>query len=359
MIEFDNDFIELDNSLAIGDKYHYTVGYWGSQELYVEGKVVFNDGVTAVIKVTDSYDECWVQLLYYFEVQQYIPSFYDAEAEKLTEYLCLDVETEYNLFFRDPETDAIMLQHYDEEGNFSLIPADVSEFHKERIKKELIYKLTLMEAQEKAETEKSKKRHGGLIIIDLQGLAIDKMYAEYDKQKGNPSSDEMLNYSLTRSLHWLNNRNCAILTAWRGNYSKAENSNRNQELQNSLRSLGYGVIRVKGCYAEVGKPIGKENSFLVFDLEDTPDFKEKIYEQSERYEQDCFLYKSLDEEVAYLIGTNDHFGKGKIITAGTLRINSNNSENFSEVASGRVSFEKVTHTENEKQLDTDWQNEQE
>ena len=103
-----------------GNKYHYTVGYWGSEEFYVEGNVVFNDGVTAVIKVTDSYEECWFQLLYYNEVKQYIPSFYDAEAEKLTEYLCLDVETEYNLFFRDPDTDAIMLQHYDEEGKDSL-----------------------------------------------------------------------------------------------------------------------------------------------------------------------------------------------------------------------------------------------
>ena len=340
MEEFEDNPIKSDDSLSIGQKYHYTVGEIMDQEIYIEGNVVFNDGVTAILKVTYRFHECWFEILYYDEVRHFIPLFIDAEAQRQTEYMCLDVETECNLFYRDPDTDVIMLQHYDEEGNLSFIPADASEFRMERIKKKLIYELTLREAQKKSKTEKSKKQHSTLIIIDLQGLAIDKMYAEYDKLKGNPNSDDTLSYSLNRSLYWLSNRNCAILTAWRGSYTKAENNRRNQELQNSLRNLGYGVIRVKGCYAEVGRPVEKENSFLVFDLDDTPDFKDKIFEQSELYEQDCFLYKPLDEEVAYLIGTNDDFGKGKIITAGAMRINSMDAENFSEIASGRVSFEK-------------------
>lgn len=340
MVEYEDNLTELKDNLSIGNKYHYTVGEMCGEELYVEGTVVFNDGVTAILKVTYRYGECWFEILYYNEVRRFIPLFLDTEAQRQTEYICLDVETECNLFYRDPDTGVIMLQHYDDEGNLSFIPADVYEFRMERIKKKLIYELTLREAQNKEKGEISKKQYGTLIIIDLQGLAIDKMYAEYDKQKGNPSSDDTLSYGLNRSLFWLNNRNCAILTAWRGSYTKAENNRRNQELQNSLRNLGYGVIRVKGCYAEVGRPVEKENSFLVFDLDDTPDFKDKIFEQSERYEQDCFLYKPLDEEVAYLIGTNDDFGKGKIITAGALRINSMDAENFSEIASGRVSFEK-------------------
>ena len=342
-----------DDDLSIGKKYHYVAGEMCGEELYVEGEVVFNDGVTAVIKVTDRYPECYFEILYYHEVKRFVPSFYDSEAERLTEYLCIDVETECNLFFRDPDTGDIMHHHFDEDGNHSLIPAEPFEFCANSFKKLFKQNLAKLEEEEKTKAEEAKKKYGTLIRVYILGNVIDDMYAEYDKQKGNPPSDDTLNYSLNRSLYWLNNRNCAILTAWRGSYSKAENNHRNQELQNSLRNLGYGVIRVKGCYAEVGRPVEKENSFLVFDLDDTSDFKDNIYEQSERYEQDCFLYKPLDEEVAYLIGTNDDFGKGKIIPAGALRINSNDAENFSEVASGRVSFEKDSPTVKEKQLDTD------
>jgi len=340
MMEYNDNTLEFGNSLSIGSKYHYTVTYWGDEELYIEGIVIYNDGVTAVIKTGDLLGECWFQILYYHEVRQYIPSFRDTEAQRNTKYLCIDVETEDNPFFRDPDTDTIMLHHYDEDGNHSFIPADASKFRMERIKKLFIQHFEEWEKKEKAKEEAAKKKYGALIRVYILGDAIDDMYNDYDKQKGNPSSDETLSYSLNRSLHWLNNRNCAILTAWRGNYSKKENNHRNKELQNSLRNLGYGVIRVKGCYAEVGRAVEKENSFLVFDLDDTPDFKDKIYEQSERYEQDCFLYKPLDDEVAYLIGTNNDFGKGIIITAGAMRINNDDAENFSEIASGRVSFER-------------------
>lgn len=340
MTEYDDDSLEFDNSLSIGNKYHFTVGELCGEELYIEGDVVFNDGVTAILRVTFMYEECWFQTLYYHEVKLFIPTFYDAEAERLTEYLCIDVETEENLFFRDPDTGKIMLHQYDEENHHFLIPADASKFRMERIKKLFIYQFEEWEKDKKEKEDAAKKKYGCLIRVYVLGNAIENMYDEYDKHKGNPSSDETLSYSLNRSLHWLNNRNCAILTAWRGNYSKKENNHRNKELQNSLRNLGYGVIRVKGCYAEVGRAVEKENSFLVFDLDDTPDFKDKIYEQSERYEQDCFLYKPLDDEVAYLIGTNNDFGKGIIITAGAMRINNDDAENFSEIASGRVSFER-------------------
>ena len=85
--------------LSLGQEYRYYV----DDEVYVEGKVVSNDGVTAIIKVTDRYGEGFFQILYYKEVRQYFPAFRDDEAERLTEYLCLDIETECNLFFREPE----------------------------------------------------------------------------------------------------------------------------------------------------------------------------------------------------------------------------------------------------------------
>ena len=317
--------------LSLGQEYRYYV----DGEVYVEGKVVSNDGVTAIIKVTDRYGEGFFQILYYKEVRQYFPAFRDDEAERLTEYLCLDIETECNLFFRDPESDAIMLQYFDENDKFSPIPADVFKFRMERIKKKLIFELKKMEDAEK---EKAANLTAPLVNVDVSSSALDDMYNDFDKERGN--EDEKFEYSLNRSVHWLNNRNCAILTAWRGNYNRSENNKRNQELQQALREFGFGVIRVKGCYPEIGKEVDKENSFLVIDLEDTPDFREIIYEHSERYEQDNFLYKPVDEEKAYLIGTNDNYGKDKVEYIGVLHINKYDAEQYSEIGSGRISFEK-------------------
>ena len=313
--------------LSVGQLYRYYVDY----EVFVEGRVVSNDGVTAIIKVTNRYGEGYFEIIYYKDMHQFFPSFRDSEADALTEFLCLDVETESNLFFHDLDTGKLMQLCYDEKDGYTFIPADASKFRAERLKKKLIYELKEIEEADKSES-------GSRIIIDLQNATIEEMYQELNKIWG--TDKQCLNYSLNRSVHWLNNRNCAIVSAWRGNYNREENDKRNFKLQRTLRDYGFGVIRVKGCYPEIEKKVEKENSFLVIDLEDTPDFAERIYEQSEHFEQDCFLYKPIDEKTAYLIGTNDRFGKDRIDVAGILHINSLTAEQYSEVGSGRLSFEK-------------------
>ena len=313
--------------LSVGQFYRYYVDY----EVFVEGQVVSNDGVTAIIKVTNRYVEGYFEIIYYKDMHQFFPSFRDSEAEALTEFLCLDVETESNLFFHDPDSGVLMQLCYDEKNGYSFIPADAAKFRAERLKKKLIYELKIIEEADKSES-------GFRIIIDVQNATIEEMYQELNKIWG--TDKQCLNYSLNRSVHWLNNRNCAIISAWRGNYNREENDKRNFKLQRTLRDYGFGVIRVKGCYPEIEKKVEKENSFLVIDLEDTPDFAERIYEQSEHFEQDCFLYKPIDEKTAYLIGTNDRFGKDRIDVAGILHINSLTAEQYSEVGSGRLSFEK-------------------
>ena len=313
--------------LYVGQLYRYYVDY----EVFVEGRVVSNDGVTAIIKVTNRYGEGYFEIIYYKDMHQFFPSFRDSEAEALTEFLCLDVETESNLFFHDLDTGKLMQLCYDEKDGYTFIPADASKFRTERLKKKLIYELKKIEEADKSES-------GSRIIIDLQNATIEEMYQELNKIWG--TDKQCLNYSLNRSVHWLNNRNCAIVSAWRGNYNREENDKRNFKLQRTLRDYGFGVIRVKGCYPEIEKKVEKENSFLVIDLEDTPDFAERIYEQSEHFEQDCFLYKPIDEKTAYLIGTNNRFGKDRIDVAGILHINSLTAEQYSEVGSGRLSFEK-------------------
>ena len=320
---------ENEYELSVGQKYVYHI----DDEITISGTVVFNDGVTAIIKVTDRYGEGYFEIIYYKELRQIFPFFHDAEAQSLTEYLCLDVETEYNLFYRDPDGGTLMKQCYDEDGSFNPIPLDSSIFRKERLKKKLIYELGKIDAEKE---ERFKNATSPVVNVELPQSAMDEALQDFETD----SDGDVLHYSLNRTVFWLNNRNCAILSAWRGEFSRTENDRRNNELQQSLRSLGYGVIRLKGCYAEVGQSIGKENSYLVFDLEDTQEFRDIIYEHSERYNQDCFLFKPVNEDNAYLIGTNDNYGKGKVDNVGILHINSVTAENYSEVGSGRISFEK-------------------
>ena len=320
---------ENEYELSVGQKYVYHI----DDEITISGTVVFNDGVTAIIKVTDRYGEGYFEIIYYKELRQIFPFFHDAEAQSLTEYLCLDVETESNLFYRDPDGVTLKKPCYDEDGNFNPIPLDSSIFRKERLKKKLIYELGKIDAEKEA---RLKNATGPIVNVELPQSAMDETLQDFETD----SDGDVFHYSLNRTVFWLNNRNCAILSAWRGEFSRTENDRRNSELQQSLRSLGYGVIRLKGCYAEVGQSVGKENSYLVFDLEDTQEFRDIIYEHSERYNQDCFLFKPVNEDSAYLIGTNDNYGKGKVDNVGILHINSVTAENYSEVGSGRISFEK-------------------
>jgi len=150
-----------------------------------------------------------------------------------------------------------------------------------------------------------------------------------------------MNASLNRAVYWINKTDCANITAWRSGNKRAVNDANNRELQETLRSMGYGVIKLQGFYAEVGQDVSKENSFLVFDQNDDPDFYDNLRMLSEKFDQDCFLFKAADEDVAYLIGTNDDFirDNGERKEAGRLRIGNLSATIYSEIGSGRISFE--------------------
>jgi len=150
-----------------------------------------------------------------------------------------------------------------------------------------------------------------------------------------------INASLNRAVYWITTTDCANITAWRSGNKRAINDANNRELQETLRAMGYGVIKLQGFYAEVGQDVSKENSFLVFDQNDDPNFYENLYKLSEKFDQDCFLYKAAEEDVAYLIGTNEDFirDNGERVEAGRLRIGNLSAKTYSEIGSGRISFE--------------------
>ena len=183
-----------------------------------------------------------------------------------------------------------------------------------------------------------------LIDIQIPESEIEELHKgqiivkeETDEATGRSAS----NASLNRAVYWISKTDCANITAWRSDNNRAQNDANNRDLQETLRSMGYGVIKLQGFYAEVGRDVSKENSFLVFDQNDDPNFYENLYNLSKKFNQDCFLYKAAEEDVAYLIGTNEAFirDNGERVEAGRLRIGNLSATTYSKIGSGRISFE--------------------
>ena len=114
------------------------------------------------------------------------------------------------------------------------------------------------------------------------------------------------------------NHDCGIITAFRGDKTVAENIRRNKQLLQDIQSLRlrdgssrpvFGVTKVKGEYQELDMPKASiENSFLVVNLLDHPDFKEKLKEWGRKYEQDSVYYIPAGGKPRY-IWTSPHSNK--------------------------------------------------
>ncbi len=128
------------------------------------------------------------------------------------------------------------------------------------------------------------------------------------------------------------------ITAARGDYSKAENKQRNTSLKRKLLYLSYGITAVKGSYIENydadkiaghgGKPWKKtdkdyvkglpldvqEDVFLVVDLLDNTNLEKNLILLGKEFEQDSILFIEKGGAKGRLIGTNnaDFPGLGNI-----------------------------------------------
>ena len=146
------------------------------------------------------------------------------------------------------------------------------------------------------------------------------------------------NASWNRARHWLTTVCCATLSAWRKGLSRDTKDSLNRELQRQLRAFNYGVIKLKGFYQEVGQEADTENSYLTFDLHNDPDFFNNIRYLSESYNQDTFLYKDVNDELAYLIATNKNVDFVRK-PAGRLKFGNMDAVMYSQIGAGRFSFE--------------------
>ena len=159
----------------------------------------------------------------------------------------------------------------------------------------------------------------------------------------NKEIDLIFESSWSRVLQWINSYDIATITAFRSklkdvtehtfipenkqvgdSFTLQENRVRNKELKAKLLSCGYGVTNIHGNYIEGisgadAVEVGEE-SFFVVNLKNDSNFYNELFQLSEYYNQDSFLYKPKEDEQAYLVGTNnsDYPGYQQKDIAGTL-----------------------------------------
>lgn len=137
---------------------------------------------------------------------------------------------------------------------------------------------------------------------------------------------------------------CVIVTSFRATRTKEENEQKNLELENEMKARGLHFLYVDGCFREAReKEASHEDSFFVYDngTHKALDFFTNLYELSEKYEQDSFLYKSAGlNRTAYLISTNEdsRIADGNVKLAGQLYLNLPPVGPYTELGRGRITF---------------------
>jgi hypothetical protein len=161
-----------------------------------------------------------------------------------------------------------------------------------------------------------------------------------------PSNDFSNSFGgLNRVLSWMTKCNCAILSGWRRENTREMNDENNSIIASALREFGYGVSRCRGYYPEGNKTVSTENSFFVFDYNNTgPVFFNRIKTLSTQFEQDSFLFiEAGPGKRPYLYGTNDFFGIGRKEYLGPLHIGSFQDKSHTQIGNKEISFGKETN----------------
>lgn len=330
------------------------LGFPLCETLTAIGIVVYTDGKTSIVRIKSMYQELQDSYaLTYKEIKDRYPDFEDPKHTQLTDYLCMDVENEVSLYWRGND-DTLYPAIFDEEDHSFCGYDRPEDSDNESIDLTMLNEKTkafrdqLLDSDDETRQRIRKKvldfsgRKDEVPKLDKKGFVISLPGRTILELENKDAIVEPFFHGIARAEYWLMNKDCAILTTWRADKTRKQNNEDNKELVADLRELEYGVTKVRGCYVNSNNEINKENSFLVINFSDkSDDFFDAIFRFSENYQQECFLYKSKDDETAYLVGTSDEFkyGRGKIVAAGTLHINSKSATNFSQIGSGQISFE--------------------
>ena len=152
----------------------------------------------------------------------------------------------------------------------------------------------------------------------------------------------------------------SILSAFRNEFTRAENYERNRELKARLLERGYGVTKVAGSYIEnfqTPKAMEvSEESFFVSNRKDDPQFIEVISGLGEEYNQDSVLLILQGAENAYLLGTSpegEYPTYGSEESVGSLKMGEE-SEFMSRVSGRPVTFSESLETYENLSRNSKW-----
>ena len=114
--------------------------------------------------------------------------------------------------------------------------------------------------------------------------------------------------SLSRLYRHMQEHDSAALSAFRNEFTKKENLERNRELKAELLGRGYGVTRILGSFIEnfeTPKAVEvSEESFFVSNRKDDPNFRNEIAGLGEDFDQDSVLIVPKGAQDAFLLGTS-------------------------------------------------------
>jgi len=121
--------------------------------------------------------------------------------------------------------------------------------------------------------------------------------------------------SLSRVYRQSQKHAIGAITAFRKEYSKHENRQRNKSLLAKLSRYRYGVTAVKGSYIEnfdspAAVEVGEE-VYLVVDLSDRNDLRRNLKKLGSEFDQDSILFVEKGGKSGKLIGTNDSNWPGR------------------------------------------------
>lgn len=156
---------------------------------------------------------------------------------------------------------------------------------------------------------------------------------------------ELTESSLSRLWRKFNEHEAAIITAYRGEYRKSQNQQRNRKLYAALARLGYSVTSVDGGYVEVDDDENSqevaEHSFVVVNHRDTGGFRESIIKLGIHFDQDSVLL--INDGGATLVGTTHRAGAdpafGKEVRFNSTKYNPKDPMFFTRLGNSKIVFE--------------------
>lgn len=164
-------------------------------------------------------------------------------------------------------------------------------------------------------------------------------------------SDFIIESSLSRIHNHIEKHSAGAITAWRGEYTRRENQDRNKKLLAYLQRQGYSVTSVKGSYIEnygtdTAREVGEHSFFVVnnkVEGDDGGQLEKQLIKLGRMFDQDSIL--TVRNGKATLIGTsrreNAFPNYGSKVPVGQGKFGYTSGAFFSRIRGRQFAFESI------------------